>query len=169
MTLLGSVAQFHHPLAAVAQVIPVLLHCLRRQSGKPRVRAFLQRVEKVHAECVEEKLPGNRISEVPDRELGETHVPERDGVPKVGKIVGSSSRALGFSGELKSARRLTDEVEGDVRQSDVLLQNRPVPAPLGKAMTEYEPVVADAQQIFGESCLLVLRRNQNPLSPRGTL
>ncbi len=169
MTLFGSVAQLHHPLAAVAQMIPVLLHGLRRQRGKPGMRALLQRVEKMHAERVEEKLAGNRISEVPDRELGETHIPERDGVAKVGEIVGSSSRALGFPGELQRARRLADEVERDVRQRDVLLQNRPVAAPLGETMAEYEPVVANAQQIFGESSLLVLRRNQNPLSPRGTL
>lgn len=59
-------------------------------------------------------------------------------------------------------RRLAEEIERDVGERDVLLENWSVPTPLGEAMPENEPVVAEAKTVLEE-------RIQNPFSPRGIL
>ena len=49
-------------------------------------------------------------------------------------------------GAPQEQRRLTEEIERDVGERDVLLENGRVSAPLAQPVTEHEPVVAEAQQ-----------------------
>ncbi len=51
--------------------------------------------------------------------------------------------------------RLTEQVEGDVRKRDVLLEDRTVAAPLGKPVTENQSVIpVTKQRVEAEGALL---------------
>src|SRR5690348_490157 len=72
---------------------------------------------------------------------------------------------------------LTKQVEGDVGERDVLLEDGAVPTPFAQAMTEDEPVVAEALEVL-EQCVRLRRgcrhdrrsgRRHRPRTPRGTL
>ena len=65
-----------------------------------------------------------------------------------GERIRIASFSFRLAGEPEVKRRLTDEVERDVGERDVLFEDWSVPAPLGKAVAEYEAIVAYSEEIF---------------------
>ena len=96
-------------------------------------------------------------------------VPVFDGVTEIRERILIASRALDFPCALEQQRRLTNEVEGDVREGDVFLEEWPVPAPLREAMTEHKPIISESQQILNEVPLPAARcplpAGQTPRTP----
>src|SRR5688572_1731672 len=78
-----------------------------------------------------------------------------DRFAKISQVVVSAALPFGHACELQIETCLTDKVQGDVGKRDVLLEDRAMPAPFGKAMTQDEPIVAEPQQVLEE----VLRRD----------
>jgi len=125
--------------------------------------AFVKLLENVIAEDVEEELAHDRERIVAFRQLDEVNVPIVDRLAEIREIVFTSTFAFGFTRELEVERCLSDEVERDVRESNVLLENRTVPAPLRQPVAEHEAVVAESQQVLEKVVA------QKPLRPRGIL
>ena len=62
--------------------------------------------------------------------------------------------ALDLIGQAKKVSRLSDEIERDVGERDVLLEDGAVAAPLGKPVPQDQAIVAQAEQILEEGVLL---------------
>ena len=97
-------------------------------------------------------------------------------VAEVGEVVRRAAAPLARGREVEQRDRLADEVEGDVGERDVLLEDGRVPAPLGEAVPQHQPVVGEAQQVLGgRPCTVRLRRRalhgraHSPFTPMGTL
>jgi hypothetical protein len=88
-----------------------------------------------------------------------------DCLAKIRERVLASPFSFNLAREFEQERRLTNQVESDIRERDVLLENGTMPAPLRKTMTEHETIVAESEEIFGESGVVA----QKPFSPRGIL
>ena len=117
------------------------------------------------AEHVEQELPHDRERVITVRELYHLHIPVVDRLAEIRERIFAPSLSFDFAGELEEQRRLTDQVESDVRKRDILFENRPMPAPLRKTMTMYETIIAKAEEILGEC----RGETQKPFSPRGIL
>jgi hypothetical protein len=122
----------------------------------------LQLIHQVHAERIEKELPRDGEGEVPARQLDEQEISELDRFAKEREIVRTPSFSFLLSRDLERARRLTQQIERDVREGDVFLENGPVSAPFGEPMSEDQPVIAEPESEFAE-------RAQNPFRPRGIL
>ena len=137
---------------------------------------FAQRFHLQQRVNAEEELAHDREPEVAVRQLDEQHVAVVDGVAEIRERVLVASLPFDLARELEKQRRFADQVERDVGERDVLLEDRPVAAPLGQPMAEHEPVVGEAEEIGEE------RRTRRPRegrshargqrltrTPRGTL
>ena len=117
------------------------------------------------AEYVEEKLPHDGERVVPIGKFDQMSVAIVDRLTEIREIILASSLSFDLPSELEKERRLADQVESDVRERDVLFENRSVPTPLRKSMAEYKAVVTEAEEILGQRS----RVAQKPFSPRGIL
>ena len=117
------------------------------------------------AEYVEEKLSHDGERVVPIGKFDQMSVAIVDRLTEIREIIFASSLSFDLTSELEKEGRLADQVESDVRERDVLFENRPVSAPLRQTMTKNETIVAESEEIFGE-CGGV---GQKPFSPRGIL
>ena len=133
---------------AVAHVIARLLHRLRGDAGQLGVRRFCRALHLQQREHAEEELPNDREAEIALRQLDHQRVPEVDRVAEIRERVLVATLPFHLAGELEQQRRLADQVERDVGERDVLLEDRPVAAPLRQPMAEHQPVVAEAEQVL---------------------
>ena len=125
-----------------------LLQPFRGDAGEISVAAPLERFGLQHREHAEEQLSYDRDGEVALRQLDEKHIAVLDCITKIGERIGVASLPLDLGRQPEEQRRLTDEVERDVREGNVLLENRRMTAPLGETMAEHEPVVAKSHEII---------------------
>src|SRR5690349_3314918 len=93
------------------------------------------------AEGRKEELTADRESEVPLGKLEHLRVSEFHSLAKICERVFVSSFPLNLAGELQELRRLTNQVKRDVGRRDVFFEDRPMPTPLGVAMTQHQSVV----------------------------
>jgi hypothetical protein len=117
----------------------------------------------VKARDVEEKLSHCRKRVITLRELHQMHVAVIDRIAEIREIIFTASLTLSLTRQLQKKGCLADEIERDVRERDVLLENRTMPAPLRETMTEHESIVAKSEEVLKEVV------GQNPLRPRGIL
>ncbi len=87
-------------------------------------------------------------AEVAVRQLDQADVAELDRVAEIRQRVLVAPLPLDLAGQLQEARRLPDEVERDVGERDVLLEDRPVPAPLRQPVPEHQPIIAEPEQVL---------------------
>ncbi len=111
----------------------------------------------------EQKLARDGEGEIPVRQLDDERVAVVGRIAKIRERVLVAALRFRFAGPLQQQVRLAHEVERDVRERDVLLEDRPVPAPLAQPVAKHQAVVAVAEQVFEE-----LRAHRLP-TPRGTL
>ena len=127
--------------------------------------ALVELLQHQHVPRVEEKLTNDGGSEITVRPLDELRVAELDGVTEIGERIFAPPFPFDLPRELEQGRRLANEVECDVRERDVFLENRRVPAPLGESMAEDEPVIRESKQVFEERILRLPRgRRRRPRS-----
>src|SRR5206468_11966917 len=146
----GAASELQHPVRAVTDVIPKLLHGLRGDTGDVGVSAALQRLRLKERKNAKKQLPNDRDSEIPPGDHDEKCVTVVDRVSKIRERVGISSFALDGPSAAEKQRGLTDEIERDVGERDVFLENRRMPAPLREAVAEHEPVIAKSEEVFEE-------------------
>src|SRR4051794_35794016 len=142
-------------------MIPELLHGFRGDAGELLIAAPLQGLGLEQREDAEEELPDDGDGEVALRQLDEQRVSELHGIAQIRECIGVAPLSLDLCRKPEQERRLADEVERDVRQRDVLLEDRRMAAPLGETMAEDEPIVAETKQI--------LEGRVHMRIPRGTL
>ena len=80
-------------------------------------------------------------------QLDQRVVAELVRVAEIGQLVFRAITALQRGGQLVEQARLAYQVEADVGQGDVLLEDGPVPAPLGIALTKDQSIVGEVQQV----------------------
>ena len=117
----------------------------------------------MHAERIEEELARDRVREIAARKLDELNISELYRLAKKREVIGAAPGTFGGSGDLQCAGRLSEKIERDVGERDVLLENWPVRAPLGETVAEYQPVIAEPERVIEK------RVRQNPFRPRGIL
>ena len=130
------------------------LHRLRGNVGDPLVRRSRQRLQQFQMIDVEEEVPHQRLTKITVRTFDQQQVPEIPCVAQIGQIVGASAFAFDLCGQPQPHLRLADEIQRDIRQSDVFLQRRGMPTPLGIAMPEDQRRIAGAQQELEERVLV---------------
>jgi len=64
--------------------------------------------------------------------------------------IGVAVLAFKRAGETEKMRRLPDLIERDVREREINLKRRRMPAPFAEALAEDQRIVAKAQRICGE-------------------
>src|SRR5262249_5316484 len=147
----------------------------RRFRRDPRQFGVAGRSEGLHLQQrvdTEQQLPNDGEREVATWQLHQERVPELDAVAQEREIVLGASLALRRPRQLEKQRRLADQVERDVRERDVFLENRAVPAPLRQPVAEDQPVVAEAEEIGKDNLgghRAPRNRGYTPRTPRGTL
>ena len=165
VTFLGSIPEPRDPFARMPDMISNFLESF---GGNPRELPILRRLklfENVIAVHIEKELSHHRECKISLWKLDELNVPILDSFPEVRKLIFVAALALCFSGEAQEQRRLSDQIQRDIRESDVLFENWTMTAPLGQTVAQHQAIVAESQEIFDEGGGVA----QNPLSPRGTL
>src|SRR2546423_14749854 len=150
MALVGAAAELQHPIAAVANVIARLLEHLCRDASEILVGAPLQRLCLCHRVDAEQELPSDGEGEVAFGKLDEQRVSVVDAVTQKREGVGVAIGVLGRRGVREQEIRLAYEIEGDVRERDVLLENRRMAAPFGQTMAEHQAIVAETHEVLDE-------------------
>ena len=97
---------------------------------------------------VEQELAHDREREVAFRQLDELAVAVVHRLAEIRERILVASLAFDLAREPQEHRRLADQVERDVRERDVLLEDRTVTAPFGQPVAEHQAVVAEPQQIL---------------------
>ena len=124
----------------------------------------------MQVERVEQILAGDREREVAVRLLDEKEIAKLRDVAEKREVVGDRPRPSRSTGGLEQQARLIEQVEREIAERELLFEHGSVTAPLGQPMAEHEPIVAEAERVFGEIALqAILARHQRPRTPRGTL
>src|SRR5688572_17034628 len=131
-------------------MIPRLLDRLGRYARQVGVFRGLQPIEMQQLEHGHQELPRRREREIATRQLHDLRVAELDTLAKIRERVSRSPLPFDLTRQLEKQVRLADQVERGIRQRDVLLEDRTMAAPLGRAMTEDESVVAESEEVFAE-------------------
>jgi hypothetical protein len=132
----------------VPEVVTNLFVSLCRYTPDLFIRAVPQFVELMKAEDIEQELPDDRERKVAFRKLDNLKISKLDRFAKVGEGIRVPSLAFYFAGKAQIKRALSDQIERDVGERNVLLENRPVPAPLGESVPEHQTVVTQSQEIL---------------------
>ncbi len=140
MALLGAVPEPEDPLLGVVAVVGHLLDGLGRQWGERAVPGRQPLVQQVLVDG-EVELPDDGVGEVPVGLLDQLEVAEGALLAEVGQLVL-------VAGEREQHPRLSQQVQGDVGEGDLLLQNGGVAGPLPQPVREHQRVVAE-----GECCV----------------
>jgi len=77
-----------------------------------------------------------------ERSIASFNVEKIEGAPRPVAIV----FALDLSGQREELTRLADAVQREIRERDVLFDDRRVTAPLREPVTQHEPIVAEPEQ-----------------------
>ena len=117
--------------------------------------------------------PDDGESEIAPRQLHDLEVPEAALVAPVGERVFVPARSFDLPRQPQEHRGVAQEIERHVGERDVLFENRPVPAPLGGAVAEDEPIVAESEQVLEQRRAAGGRADgpvtQKTFTPRGVL
>ena len=141
----GSEPEAIEPLHAVIQVVVDLFGRLRRDRRQRRIgRGRECAVERIEVDRGDE-LTGDGVGEVAVRTLEQLPIAEFRLVAEVGEFVLGLAPRRARVGE--QAASVTEEVEADVAERDVLLELRRVGDPLAEALREDQCVVAEAERV----------------------
>jgi hypothetical protein len=117
----------------------------------------------VHRIRAEQKLANNRVPEVALGQLDHQCVPILAIGAQIGERILISPLGFNLARALQEQVRFANEVERDVRERDVLFENRTMSAPLAQPMAEDEPIVTEPKQVLEKV------RAQENRTPCGTL
>jgi len=135
-------------------VVGGLLGALGRDLGHARVLRPRERPQREQVPVVEQELPRDRVGVAAVRLLDDEQVAELVGVAPERELVLVAARALDarldLAGVAVPQPRLSDQVEPDVGERDVLLDHRPFAHPLAQPLGEHEVAVGEPQQVFEE-------------------
>src|ERR1019366_2010669 len=120
----------YDPLAAMTNVVTNLLESLRRNSRKLELGALLKLLEHMITENVEQKLSYDCEGIIAVRQLDELNISVVDGFAEIRERVFRAPFAFRLSGKLQQQGRLADQIPRDVRERNILFENRTVTAPL---------------------------------------
>src|SRR5262249_18707118 len=120
MAFIGTVAKRYHPLRAVPNMVTRFLYGLRRNARQFGIRALRDGVHLAQREHAEQQLADDREGKVAFRQLDHQQVAVVDRVSEIRERVFRAILAFYLAGELEQKRRLTDQIERDVRERDVL-------------------------------------------------
>src|SRR6202023_2905950 len=122
MTLLGSVAEAHEPAAAEAMVITGFLERLGGDGGETCVRGRQQALVDLKLPGIEQPLAHDRVAKVAVRLLGKCQVGKLRRITQEGQRVLVTPPALELARVREQQPRLSDQIEGEVSELEVLLE-----------------------------------------------
>ena len=118
------------------------LHRLVRELAEELVARSRQALQQHMLPGRVEQVPRDRLGEVAIGLLDQQAIAEIEHVAVEGELVAVARL-------VQQQRRLADQVEREVGETDVDLEHRPVPAPFAQALAEDQRVIAEAQEIVG--------------------
>src|SRR3984893_11153434 len=169
VTLLGSVAEAYEPAAAEALVIAGLPERLGGDGAESPVRGPLQALVDLKLPGIEQPLAHHRMAKVAVWLLGECQVGKLRRITQKGQRVLVTPAALELARVGEQQPRLSDQIEGEVGEPQVLLERRRVTHPLAEALPEHETRVTEAQNVVKVRlllCRVALVRRTGPRAHR---
>jgi len=147
MAFIGAVAEPHHPLRRMPQMIGAFLFRLRGNRRQRRVTRGHHRPPVEIGEGGIEELPHHGAGEIAVLLLDQQQVTILPHVTQIGESVFGVIPAFDLGGISVKLARLPEQVEAHIGERHVLFQHRRVAAPFRKAMAEDQRIIGAAQRI----------------------
>ena len=118
-------------------------------------------LEQFQLPCIDEKLADDGVTEINVRLLDQAKIAELGRVTKEGKIVLSAPLSLDTARIRQQVPRLTDEIEADVGERQILLQRRRVSYPFTQTLGEDEACVTELKRVAKQQRVRSVRRRRD--------
>src|SRR5580692_7811635 len=148
MAFLRTIAQPDHPFAAPAKMIRDLFEGLFGNGGELPVLTVQQLPVEIELPGTKQKLTQNRLPPISIILLHQKTIPEIPRVPPIGKDVFGGIGPSEPRRVLIEVPRLSDQIQRNIRQGNILLQNGPIPRPFAVPMSQDQGIIRQMKRIL---------------------